>query len=146
MPNIPVVWVPLLSGELPIFEKGSGVPFLVMQGNGHDAVLVRRKLRLYFQIIEVSSTIGPEALKPEILKVMQDLYDTWTGILPEAGKPSFYGVLSGQLQTVDSISFVHIGIGYTTYPIEYGIEYGVESRNREFCEANQLPQEIVING
>jgi hypothetical protein len=145
MTNIPVIWIPLAPGEMPIFEKGAGVPFLAMQGNGHDAVLVRMQHRFYFQFIEVSSTIGPEALKSEILKVMRNLFDTWTGILPEAGKPSFYGVINGHLQTVGSISFVHIGIGYTTYPVG-GVEYGVEIRNREFCEANQLPQELVING
>jgi hypothetical protein len=145
MITIPAIWIPLSHGELPILEKGAGIPFLSMQGNGHDAVLVRRQQRIYIKLIEVSSTIGPESLKPEILKIMQNLYDTWTGILPEAGKPSFYGAIQGQLQTVDEISFLHIWMGYTTYPIE-GIEYGVESRNREFCEANQLPQELVING
>lgn len=145
MASIPVVWIPLLPGEMPILEKGAGVPFLAMQGNGHEAVLVRMQHRLCFQFIEVSSTIGPEAIKPEILKVMRNLFDTWTGILPEAGNPSFYGVINGHLQTVGTITFVHIGMGYTTYPIE-GIEYGVESKNQEFCEANQLPQELIVNG
>jgi hypothetical protein len=142
MLTIPAVWCPV-DGELPILDKKAGDPFLLMRENGHEIILIRSKPRVIFKLIEVSSTIGADSIKPAILKVMRELYETWAGLLPDQGHRSFYGVLHGKLYERDGMHWVHIGIGYTSYVID-SIQFGDPVRVQEMCEANQLPQELVI--
>ena len=149
MPSIPAFWCQVVDG-LPLLEKPMGTHFLAMDENGINILFERNKTNVVFQIFEVASNLPePDLIKPGITRVMRHLYDAWDGALPDAGHPQFYGYLRGRLNSIidpnpkNSIHFVQIGLGYSTYPIE--VSHGVPELVQAWCDKNQLPTELVIS-
>jgi hypothetical protein len=148
MVTIPAIWCPVVDG-FPILEKPMGTPFLLLDENPINTLFERNKTNVMFKFIEVAvNKPEPDLIKDEILKLMRRLYDAWAGVLPNYGHAQFYGYLRGKLTTIvdpnptNTIHFVHVGIGYSTYPIE--VNHGVPERVKAWCDDNQLPLELVI--
>jgi hypothetical protein len=156
---IPAEWSQL-GGEIPLLEKGVGIPFLITAENAHEVILYRNQLRACFRIFEVTAE-EPAGIKAHILDLMRDLYNTWNGLLPEQGHQRFYGVFRERGVERSGLNWVRVGLGYTTYPIgELGyvrtmvgystipltpirtVDY--EGEARAWCEKNQLPCEFSV--
>lgn len=149
MISIPAFWVQL-TGEFPILEKDAGVPFLLLGENGQDILFLRKSTTINFKFFEVAvNAQHPSNLKDGITKIMKGLYDAWHGVLPNQGQSQFYGFIRGGLMShidpnpTNTIHWIHIGLGYTTYPMK-NITCGVPERVQALCDANQLPMELVI--
>jgi hypothetical protein len=149
MITIPAFWVKQDS-DFPILEKDAGVPFLLLSENGHDILFKRNKTTVLFKFVEVSAnTQHPSNVKDEITRLMKSLYDAWQGVLPNQGRAQFYGFIRGGLMShidpepTKTMHWVHIGLGYTTYPMK-NITCGVPERVQALCDANQLPMELVL--
>jgi len=149
MISIPAFWVQL-TGEFPVLEKDAGVPFLLLGENGHDILLLRRETTISFKFFELAvNTQHPSHVRDGITKLMKSLYDTWQGVLPNQGRAQFYGFIRGELMShidpnpTNTVHCVHIGLGYTTYPMK-NITCGVPERVQALCDANQLPMELAI--
>jgi hypothetical protein len=148
MITIPALWYSV-DDVSPLLEKPLGTPFLLLAENGHDILFSRNKTNVFFKFVEVTvNRPEPDLIKPEIIRLLRSLYDAWDGVLPDHGQARFYGYLRGSLNSIidpnpkNTIHFVHIGIGYSTYPIE--MSQGVPELVQAWCSANQLPTELVV--
>jgi hypothetical protein len=102
-----------------------------------------------FQFVEVAvNQPEPDLIKPEITRLMKTLYDAWDGVLPDQRHAQFHGYLRGELTSIvdpnptNTIHFVHIGLGYSTYPIS--MNHWDPEYVQAWCAKNQLPTELVI--
>jgi hypothetical protein len=140
--SIPIKWWRLGTLEFPVYYKGAGIPFLVINEEGSNIFLVETPDRVTIPRFELSA----ESKEDLLIKIIDNIKILFScGLEQMDGTGTIYGVLDSSITIHGEgdilIHEVYLGLGYTIH------EFNPRDRylDKDECEKFGIPYEVILD-